>query len=67
MACRKDEPVTVQPPRLVGVQDEGVAEKEGAKLGAAKREPEVAGVAGVDSVNGQAAGLVRGFLENVGL
>jgi hypothetical protein len=45
---------------LVGLW-EGVAEEHGADLGAAQRQAQVAGGAGVDGVDRQAAGLVGGF------
>ena len=44
-----------------------MAEKDGADLGAAERQAEVAGGAGVDGVHGEAAGLVGGLFEDVGL
>ena len=67
VAGGEDEAVTVEPARALGVVDEGVAEKDGADLGGAERETEVTGGAGVDGVDGEAAGLVGGLGQEVGL
>jgi hypothetical protein len=44
VAGREDKAVAVEPARLLRVQVEGVAEEDGADLGAAERQAEVAGL-----------------------
>ena len=67
VAGGEDEAVAVEPARLVGVVHHRMAVKHGADLGGTERQTEVAGGALVHGVDGEAAGLVGGLGENVGL
>jgi hypothetical protein len=67
VARRQDEAVAVGPARALRVDRKGVAEEDRADLGASQREPQVAGLAGVDRVYRQASGLVGRLLKNAGL
>jgi hypothetical protein len=58
VAGREDEAVPVDPARAVRIVDQRVAVKDGADLGAAERQAQMAGGAGVNGVDGEAAGLV---------
>ena len=57
VACGKDEAVAVEPAGGVRVEIHAFAEKDGTDFGAAERQAEVAGIAGVDGVHGETAGL----------
>lgn len=63
MAGREDKAVAVGPAGGVGVVRERVAVKHGADLSTAERETEVAGVAFMDGINGEATGLIGGLGE----
>ena len=64
MAGGKDEAVAIEPLGIVGIVDEGVAEKHGADFGRTERQAEVAGRAFMDGIDGQATGLSAGFRED---
>ena len=65
VAGRKHETVAVDPPWLVGVVLESATVERRADFGAAERQTEVAGVAGVHGVNGQPACLCRSARKDV--
>ena len=65
MARAQDEAVAVEPLRFRWVKLERVAEEDGPDFGAAERQTEVAGIAGMDGVHGEAAGFVRSAGEGI--
>jgi hypothetical protein len=67
VAGGEDKTVAIQPAGGIGVVDKGVAIENGADLGAAKRKAEMAGIALMDGVHGEAAGLVGSESEDIGL
>ena len=67
MAGGEDEAVAVEPLRRVRVLAETAAVEDGADFRAAERQAEVAGVAGMDGVHGEAARLGRGLREDGGI
>jgi hypothetical protein len=65
VTSRKDEAVAVEPAWGGGVVSQStVAVKGGTDFSATERETEVAGTAGVNRVDGEAAGLGGGLLED---
>lgn len=61
VAAGEDRAVAVDPARTLRIMRQSVPEEHGADLGAAEREAEVAGRAGADRIDGEAAGLVGCF------
>ena len=62
----QDEPVAVDPARALGIEGKGVPEEHRAYLGAAERQAEVPGVAGMDGVDRQPARLVGRLFKDLG-
>jgi hypothetical protein len=60
MSRREDETVSVDPAGVMRAVLEGVPVEDGANFGRAEREAEVAGFAGSDGINGQAASVTTG-------
>jgi hypothetical protein len=67
VARGEDEAVAVQPARLVGIVHEGVPVEDGADLSGAERQAEVAGIAFMHGVDGEAAGLIGCLGKNLSL
>ena len=65
VARRENEAVAVEPLRVRGIALQRLAEEHRAHFRRAERQAEVAGIALVHGVHGEAAGLVGGFLEDV--
>ena len=61
MACGEDETVAVEPTRRVRIVTQGFSEQHRADLGTAQRQAQVAGVAGMDGIHGEATGFIGGL------
>ena len=57
MPGTEDEAVAIEPARFLGIVAKGMSEEDGTDVGAAEREAEVAGGAGVNGIHGEAAGF----------
>ena len=64
VAGGEDKAITVEPARLRRVVHERVTVEDGTELGGAERQPEMAGAALVDRIDGETAGDVAGFGED---
>lgn len=64
VTCGQDEAVAVEPLGSGRVEVERLGEKDGTDFGTTEGESEVAGRAGVDGINGEAASFGGGFLQN---
>jgi hypothetical protein len=58
VACAEDEPVTVHPRGLIGIEDHGMAVEHRAELSASEGQSKVAAGALVNGVHGQAARFI---------
>ena len=67
VAGGEDETVAVQPFRRVRAVAHRFAEEHGTDFGAAERQAEVAGIAGVDGIHGEATGFVGGLGKQGGI
>jgi hypothetical protein len=63
MPGRKDETVAFEPFRGVRTIPHRLSEKHGTDFGGAERQAEVAGIAGVHGIDGEATGFIGGLGE----
>ena len=65
MTGGKDEAIAIDPVGIVGVDAEGVTEKDGPDLGGSEGKPEMARTTFVDGIDGKAASLGGGLTEEI--